>query len=67
MKPSSQTVAANIVKRRLKAKLTQPDLAALAGVSRSVMWYVEQGRNPCTDTLDKIAAALKCQTKDFFK
>lgn len=44
---------------RRKAGLTQPGLAALAGVSRSVIWDIEHGKESVQwDTLQKVFRVL---------
>jgi transcriptional regulator with XRE-family HTH domain len=52
-------VGANIQDRRLKAGLTQRDLAEQAGVDRAFLNRVEQGmRNPTIVLLAKLARAM---------
>ncbi|MDO5971906.1 helix-turn-helix transcriptional regulator [Flavivirga aquimarina] len=50
----------NSIKARRKAlKVTQPQLAELAGVSVTTLYQIERGQgNPTLDTLDKIADVL---------
>ncbi len=46
-------------------KMTQEDLALEAGLNRAYIGYIERGeRNPSTDTLVKIAKALKVSPKE---
>lgn len=45
--------------------ITQEKLALDAGLNRTYIGYIERGeRNPSTDTLVKIAKALKVSPKD---
>ena len=45
--------------------LTQEDLAYKAGLNRAYVGYIERGeRNPSTETLAKIAKALRTSLKD---
>ena len=45
--------------------ITQEKLAFEAGLNRAYIGYIERGeRNPSTDTLVKIAKALKVSPKD---
>ena len=54
-----ETVAELVRHHRRKAGLTQPGLATLAGVSRSVIWDVENGKQTVQwDTLQKIFRVL---------
>lgn len=50
----------NSIKARRKAlKVTQPQLAELAGVSVTTLYQIERGQgNPTLETLDKIADVL---------
>ena len=54
--------------RRVMADMTQEELAKKSGVSRSTIWKLEKTDNATTttDTLNKLAAALGCETSDFF-
>ncbi|MBI5452870.1 helix-turn-helix transcriptional regulator [Candidatus Gottesmanbacteria bacterium] len=46
-------------------KMTQEELAGEAGLNRAYIGYIERGeRNPSTDTLVKIAKALKISPKE---
>ncbi len=50
---------------RAKKEITQEQLALDAGLNRAYIGYIERGeRNPSTDTLVKIAKALKVSPKD---
>ena len=61
----SKTIGMNIGKIRAKRGLTQEKLAFEAGLNRAYIGYIERGeRNPSTDTLVKIARALKVSPKD---
>ncbi len=57
-----------IKKLRLKAGLTQEELAERVRISRAYMGYVEQGRNtPSLEVLQKIAKALKISPAELLK
>lgn len=46
-------------------KMTQEELAGEAGLNRAYIGYIERGeRNPSTDTLVRIAKALKVAPKE---
>lgn len=50
---------------RERKGITQEQLALNAGLNRAYIGYIERGeRNPSTDTLVKIAKALKVSPKD---
>lgn len=50
---------------REKKEITQEQLALDAGLNRAYVGYIERGeRNPSTETLVKIAKALKVSPKD---
>ena len=54
-----QNLAEIVRFHRHKAGLTQPGLAALAGVSRSVIWDIEHGKESVQwDTLQKLFRVL---------
>lgn len=54
-----------IRKIRAKKEITQEQLAFEAGLNRAYVGYIERGeRNPSTDTLVKIAKALRVSPKD---
>lgn len=58
-------IGKNIRKIRENTELTQEQLAHEAGLNRAYVGYIERGeRNPSTDTLVKIAKALKVPPKD---
>lgn len=46
-------------KIRQQKNLTQQNLAELAEVPQSTICYIENGKSPRTDTLQKIARALE--------
>lgn len=47
---------------RTERKMTGPDLASAAGISKSALSKIERGiGNPCLITLVKLARALKIQ------
>lgn len=57
-------IGKNVEKIRVKKGLTQEKLAFEAGLNRAYIGYIERGeRNPSTDTLVKIARALKVSPK----
>jgi transcriptional regulator with XRE-family HTH domain len=61
----SKKVGANVRTHRKKGKLSQEELALEAGLNRAYIGYIERGeRNPSTDTIVKIAKALKISPKD---
>lgn len=48
--------------------ITQEELAFDAGLNRAYIGYIERGeRNPSTETLVKIAKALKISLNELFK
>ena len=50
---------------REKKGITQENLALEAGLNRAYIGYIERGeRNPSTETLAKIAKALRTSLKD---
>lgn len=54
-----KTLAEIVHHHRRKAGLTQPGLAGLAGVSRSVIWDIEHGKESIQwDTLQKLFRVL---------
>lgn len=58
-------IGANIRKIREKKGISQEKLALEAGLNRAYIGYIERGeRNPSTDTLARIATALKTSLKD---
>lgn len=59
-KPKMTNIGNRIKKYREDLKMTLPDLAAKAGVSKSYLWQLEEKKveNPTLDILVKIAEAL---------
>lgn len=61
------------IRERLKDKdgkvlITQEELADRAGLNRAYIGYIERGeRNASTETLSKIAKALKVPIHELFK
>lgn len=54
-----ETISEIVRRHRRKAGLTQPGLAELAGVSRSVIWDIEHGKESVQwDTLQKVFRVL---------
>lgn len=54
-----RALAANIKNRRMKAKMSQTDLAILIGVRQSYISCIESAREGVTvDTITKLAVAL---------
>lgn len=61
----SKTIGQNLRKIRDEQGITQEQLALDAGLNRAYIGYIERGeRNPSTNTLVKIAKALKVSPKD---
>ncbi len=61
----SKKIGKNIHQIREKKNITQEDLALSAGLNRAYIGYIERGeRNPSTETLAKIAKALRVSLKD---
>lgn len=61
-------IGANLRKTRKARGLTQEEAGELAGLSRSVMGYYEQGRrNPSIKTLHKLAVAYDVEISEFFQ
>jgi len=58
------TIGSNI--RRMRGSMTQSNLSAKAGVSRSTIEAVESGRGCSLENLIKMADALGCQPEDLF-
>lgn len=57
-------IGAAIKKRRKALKITQPHLAALAGVSVNSLYKIERGEaNPTLDLIEKIAEVLGLEIK----
>lgn len=61
----SKQIGKTIKKIRESKEITQEQLALSAGLNRAYIGYIERGeRNPSTETLVKIAKALKVLPKD---
>lgn len=61
----SRKIGQNLRKIRERKNVTQEQLALDAGLNRAYIGYIERGeRNPSTETLVKIAKALKVSPKD---
>ena len=61
----SKKIGENIRQIREKKNITQENLALEAGLNRAYIGYIERGeRNPSTETMVKIAQALKISPKD---
>ncbi|QQG47966.1 MAG: helix-turn-helix transcriptional regulator [Candidatus Woesebacteria bacterium] len=61
----SKKIGKNIRKIRERKEITQEQLALDAGLNRAYIGYIERGeRNPSTDTVVKIAKALKVSPKE---
>lgn len=61
----SKKIGQNLRKIRESKGITQEQLALSAGLNRAYIGYIERGeRNPSTNTLVKIAKALKISPKD---
>ena len=61
----SVRIGKNVKKIREEKGLTQEKLAFEANLNRAYIGYIERGeRNPSTDTLAKLAKALKVSLKD---
>lgn len=57
----NDTFAARLRVRREAARLSVPELAAAAGLTRQAVWQLERGeREPTLETARKLAAALAC-------
>ena len=65
MKTIGEIVANNVRRERVKQRLTQPELAKLAGVSLQTIFRVETGKTlPQEKNLTAIAKALGCKSKE---
>lgn len=54
-----KTIGEQIRQRRKQLKITQPDLAEIAGVSTNTLYKIERGQaNPTMDVLYKIIEVL---------
>lgn len=61
----SKSIGEKVRKIREGRGITQEQLAFEAGLNRAYIGYIERGeRNPSTETLVKIAKALKISPKD---
>ncbi len=61
---SVQEVGNVILQRRKALRVTQPDLAALAGISVNSLYKIERGEaNPTLELVDKIATVLGLELK----
>ena len=61
----SKKIGRNIRKIREKKNIAQEQLALDSKLNRAYIGYIERGeRNPSTQTLSKIAKALKVSLKD---
>lgn len=64
----SKKVGVRIKKFREEKDLTQEDVALSTGLNRAYIGYIERGeRNPSTETIAKIAKALKVPVYELFK
>lgn len=63
-----KTIGRKIAQERLKQQLTQEDLAGMAEIDRTMLSYIENGRNNFSiNMLLKIASALKTPPKHFLE
>lgn len=63
----SKRIDQNLRKVRKRKAITQEQLALDAELNRAYIGYIERGeRNPSTDTLVKIAKALKASLSELF-
>lgn len=61
----SKAIGNKVRKLREKKGITQEDLALEAGLNRAYIGYIERGeRNPSTETIYKIAKALKVSPQE---
>lgn len=61
----SRKIGQNLRRIREKKEITQEQLALNAGLNRAYIGYIERGeRNPSTNTLEKIAKALRIPLKE---
>jgi transcriptional regulator with XRE-family HTH domain len=67
-RPSTrENIRANLIVARARARLTQAELAELAGVARQTISELERGTlNISVDKLDSIAVALKIDVQRLF-
>ena len=59
-----EKIGKKIKATRLKNRISQEELGALAGLNRAYMGDVERGRNISIKTLYKIAKALKVSSSE---
>lgn len=63
----SKKIGKRIKKARVGRGMTQEQLAFEAGLNRAYIGYIERGeRNPSTETLSRIAKALKVNLREIF-
>ncbi len=64
----SKKIGKRVKELRERKNITQEDLALVAGLNRAYIGYIERGeRNPSTETVSKIARALKVNLSELFK
>ena len=67
-RPARQVFAANMLRLRKAAGLSQESLAALCGLHRTYVGSVERSeRNISIDNMEAIAIALKCSLRDLLQ
>jgi transcriptional regulator with XRE-family HTH domain len=65
--PARESIRANLIVARAKARLTQARLADAAGVTRQTISDLERGAvNISIDVLDRIARALNIEVRGLF-
>jgi transcriptional regulator with XRE-family HTH domain len=65
---SLKSIGRKIAQERVRLKLTQEDLAGIVEMDRSMLSYIENGRNNFSvEMLLKISKALKIDPKEFFE
>ncbi len=63
-----QTFASNLKRLRVKARLSQEELALRSGLDRTYISGCERGvRNPSLVSVEKIAEALGVSVSEFFE
>lgn len=63
LKPASPGLGRKIRSLRVKAKMSQPDLATALGISIAAVSQYERGkRTPSWGTIKALAKAFQCQT-----
>jgi transcriptional regulator with XRE-family HTH domain len=61
-------IGKRITKERKRQGMSQERIAALSGIDRSHIGFIEQGRRkPTLSTLHKIANALNLSLEEFFR